>query len=113
MTGVQSERSAWLSEAEVKTGSGSFRRQLFAGSGYHASNERVLHFGLGEADIAESITVHWPSGQQSVMTAVPADCTIEIREGFPTAIRRFGSELSVIPVQCDTASVPAELNGPR
>lgn len=113
LIGVRSERSAWLSEAEVKAGSGSTRRQLFAGSGYHASNERILHFGLGEADVADSITVYWPSGQQSVMTAVPADCTIEIREGFPTALRRIGSELSVIPVQNDTASVPPELNGAR
>ncbi len=37
-------------------------RQLTAGDGFHASNERRLTFGLGPRQVAETVVVRWPSG---------------------------------------------------
>jgi hypothetical protein len=35
---------------------------LVGGNGYLGQNETILHFGLGEAEIADEIEVRWPAG---------------------------------------------------
>ena len=40
----------------------SHTRQLTAGDGYQASNERVLVFGVGNSEQAAEVTIDWPSG---------------------------------------------------
>ncbi|MCR9200568.1 MAG: FG-GAP-like repeat-containing protein [Planctomycetaceae bacterium] len=47
------------------------RAAVTAGDGYHASNERVLHFGLGDADVIDRLEVHWPDGRQQSWRDVP------------------------------------------
>ncbi len=69
--------------AEVHFAGTSIRQQLTAGDGYEASNERVLHFGLGEHTVVERLTVHWPSGATSSFDAIPADRFIDIAEQIP------------------------------
>lgn len=112
LMGNGSERSAWLSEAEVSAGGSKTKRQLFAGSGYHASNERCLHFGLGSSSRIDSIQIEWPSGRTSRLEGVDADCTLEIREGFPTAVRRDEAGLSVLAVQNADAAASAGNGAP-
>ena len=47
------------------------RAALTAGDCYHASNERVLHFGLGDASVIDRLEVHWPDGRQQAWQNVP------------------------------------------
>ncbi len=64
------------------TATGSWKKQLLAGDGYHASNERVLQFGLGETDQIEKVVITWPLGGQTNVERPPVDSTLEAVEGM-------------------------------
>lgn len=42
-------------------------RQIMAGDGYLASNEKICIFGLDQNEVASKLVVHWPSGVESVV----------------------------------------------
>lgn len=42
-------------------------------------NDPRLHFGLGEARVAD-IEIRWPSGLRQAFAKVEADCLVEIDE---------------------------------
>jgi hypothetical protein len=64
---------------------------LRSGSSYLSASELVLTFGLGRYDKAESIEIHWPSGQLDRLSAVPAGATLVVTEAKGiTATREFG-----------------------
>jgi hypothetical protein len=50
-----------------------------ATAGYSCSNDKRLHFGLGDAKTAQ-IEVLWPSGTRQTLKDVPADQFLKIRE---------------------------------
>lgn len=62
LIGVKSARDAIGTTVEARIGSRTIIRQLTAGDGYQASNDRRLIFGTGEADVVDRLTVRWPSG---------------------------------------------------
>jgi len=67
----------------------SWTKQLVAGDGYMACNERCLHFGLGAIDVIDEIRVAWPSGNTTLLRAVPSDSTLTLIEGaFAGTLRR-------------------------
>lgn len=57
-------------------------RQLVAGDGYQASNERKLTFGLRATREIDRIEIDWPSGKQ-VLAGPPSDSEIMVVEGQP------------------------------
>jgi len=69
----------------VKTDSRLLYRQLLAGDGYQASNERQLVFGTGP-DERVDISLVWPSGLQQSFTNVATEQTWLAIEGRPTLI---------------------------
>ncbi len=74
-------RDAFYSRVEVRTDESLCVRQLTAGSGYHASNERLLQFGLGSIVDVKSVRVIWPSGAETIIENPDVDCTFELVEG--------------------------------
>ena len=76
-----SSRDAFFTRVEVRTDQQHWTRQLLAGNGYHASNERVLQFGLGSSVDVKSVRVHWPSGAETLIETPGVDCTLELVEG--------------------------------
>lgn len=61
-------------------------RQLTAGDGYHASNERRIVFGLGAANQIEALTVRWPSGHLQSFANVAANTELLLVEHRDEAI---------------------------
>ena len=55
-------------------------RQLTAGDGYQASNERRLVFGLGTETRVDALTVHWPSGYLQSFANVSANSELMLVE---------------------------------
>lgn len=81
-----SARDAIGAVVEVHAGSTQSSRQMIAGDGYQASNERILHFGLSHASSVDRVIVRWPSGNTSIAENVPLDTTIHLIEGKPFVI---------------------------
>lgn len=73
-------RDAIGTVVEVATNDRKWTKQLVAGDGYMASNERMLQFGLGEAAAVTEIQVRWPSGKTTTVQNPPIDVTIELVE---------------------------------
>ena len=80
LIGTTSSREAIGTTVEVRSGDRALSRQLVAGDGYQASNERQLIFGVGAAD-AVDITVRWPSGRADAFKNVHASTVWTAVEG--------------------------------
>jgi len=62
LCGAISARDAHGATVVVQSEGRRITRQLTAGDGYQASNERALVFGLGQSETIHQISVRWPSG---------------------------------------------------
>ena len=78
---TQTARDAFGSLVTLKIADRAITRQLIAGGGYMASNERVVEFGLGGSDRVDEITIRWPSGATSYLKSPPVDSTLVVVEG--------------------------------
>ncbi len=67
-------------------------RQLTAGDGFQASNQRVLVLGLGASRVVPSVEVTWPSGERQVFDGLPLDSEVVLVEGRSQAFRLPGPE---------------------
>jgi enediyne biosynthesis protein E4 len=81
LTGTKSNRDGIDAVVRVTAGSDAQSQVLRSGSSYLSSSELVLTFGLGPHAQADSIEVHWPSGQVDKLTKVTADQIITVKEG--------------------------------
>lgn len=82
--GVASNRAALGAKVSVSAMvSGSRVRQLrvIEGANAYCSQNLDLHFGLGDAAVADTIEVEWPSGAFDLLTGVALDRRITIEEG--------------------------------
>lgn len=91
--GTDSARDAIGVRVECRYGDRSARRQLTAGDGYMASNERQLLFGLGDHQLVDELTVRWPSGRVQSFRQVAADRHWLAIEGRPALL-----SLPVVPL---------------
>jgi hypothetical protein len=51
-----------------------------AGSGWQSSDDGRMHVALGNADHADAVEVHWPSGKVSTVDGAPADVPMIVTE---------------------------------
>ena len=79
LVGVKSNRSAIGARVTVKYGGLMQAQEVLAQSSYLSTNDRRLHFGLGDVD-SVSLEVRWPSGQRQSFAKVAADQLVTINE---------------------------------
>ena len=51
-----------------------------AGSGYLSQDDARVHFGLGAAAKADTVTITWPSGKLQTLRDVTADRVVTVEE---------------------------------
>lgn len=73
LCGVQSARDAIGATVTVQAEHRTMMRQLTAGDGYQASNERILNFGLNGAGAVQRIVVRWPTGKREEFTPLAGE----------------------------------------
>ncbi len=56
------------------------RRDQVGGAHGRAQDDTRVHFGLGRNEVAERVTVYWPSGRVQVIDEVPADQYLTLDE---------------------------------
>jgi hypothetical protein len=95
--GTTSPRDAIGSTVEVATPEKSWKKQLLAGDGVMASNQRILQFGIGEATSVSRVHVTWPSGKTTVLENLPVNETVELVEDAGWASLSDGSRRRASP----------------
>jgi hypothetical protein len=78
--GTRSNRSAIGARVRVVAGERAQIDEVLSGSGYYSQNDLRLHFGLGEAAVAELVEVKWPSGAAQSVRDVKANQILRIEE---------------------------------
>ncbi len=73
LRGTESSRDAIGSVVTVSAGGKRLVRELTAGDGFQASNERRIVIGIGSAEAVEELTVRWPSGINQKFENIPVD----------------------------------------
>ena len=81
LVGTRSDRDACGATATVTTSEGrTLVRQVTAGDGYHASNERTLVFGFGEYTV-DRLEVRWPAGTVQSFEGIDRNRHVMLVEG--------------------------------
>jgi len=81
LVGTKSNRSGIGSRVEVQTENIALIDEVAAGTGYLSQNSLKLHFGLGDEDLIQKITLRWPSGITEIYENIPANKSYEFVEG--------------------------------
>ncbi len=88
--GATSARDAIGATVTVTIAGHKIVRQLTAGDGYLASNERKLIIGVGVAVMVEELRVRWPSGVTTTFHDVPSNQdVILVERRSPLIVRRL------------------------
>lgn len=76
-----SSRDAVGTEVRARVGDRTIVRQLTAGDGYEASNERIVVIGVGAAERIDEVVIRWPSGAVQRFGGVPVPLRAAVCEG--------------------------------
>jgi hypothetical protein len=56
-------------------------RELYPANGFCSQAPSLVHFGLGDAEKVDTLTIRWPSGKVQVLKGLKADRHIVVEEG--------------------------------
>ncbi len=97
LNATSSARDAIGAVVEVHAANRRWSKQLVAGDGYMASNERCVPFGVATAETIDSVRVIWPSGRVSIVEHVPSDSELTLVEGRAIGrLRRANGDVSIV-----------------
>ena len=80
LDGASNNRRGIGSRIAIETEAGEQIRELTTAQGYMASNEPLIHFGLGDAKRIKRLTVKWPNGMLQQFEDVPTNHYLVISE---------------------------------
>jgi len=89
LRGIRGNRDALGARVTVAAGGVSRVAEVRCGRGYQGHFGSRLHFGLGDADRVERITVRWPGGATTTLDDPPVDRALLLREdgaGFDLSV---------------------------
>jgi hypothetical protein len=73
LVGTRSNRSAIGAEVVIEASGLRQRRIIDGGMGFASQNDRRLHFGLGRREWVDRVVIHWPSGEEQVLSHLAVD----------------------------------------
>jgi hypothetical protein len=80
LVGAKSNRDGYGARVVVEAGGKKRMGRCGTDGSYLSASDRRVHFGLGSAATADTVTVYWPSGKKDVLKAVAADKNVTVRE---------------------------------
>jgi enediyne biosynthesis protein E4 len=81
LAGTKSNRMGFGAQVRVTTGDGQKQyNEVTTSTGYAASSDPRVHFGLGTFNTAREIAIRWPSGMRQVLQNVQADRIVTVQE---------------------------------
>ncbi len=79
--GTTNNYDGFGTKAIVYANGDSYLREVDGGSSYESQNSTILHFGLGENSIIDSLEVTWLGGETQMIYDIPANQMLQIKEG--------------------------------
>jgi hypothetical protein len=79
--GPKSPRDAIGATVYLTSGSMRQRGDVMSSGSYMSANDPRLHFGLGQATQVDKVEIHWPDGQQEIVSLPGVDRYFAIEEG--------------------------------
>jgi tetratricopeptide (TPR) repeat protein len=109
--GGSSNRDAIGARGEVLLGGLKTGKKLVttlrAGEGFLSQSGKTLHFGLGQTEEVEKVTIRWPDGQEKILKDLVVDRRYRIRQGESRVeliprresvdLEKFSGESEVVP----------------
>jgi hypothetical protein len=80
LVGKKSNRDGIGAKIAVSAGGRQQQAERVAGSGYLSQDDARVHFGLGAAAKADTVTITWPSGKIQTLRDVSADRIVTVEE---------------------------------
>jgi hypothetical protein len=87
LRGTNGSRDAIGTIVRVMSGGRTITRQLTAGDGYQASNQRQLIFGLGPAEKIDQVEIQWLGGGRQTFTDLSLDTEYIALEGRDSLVK--------------------------
>lgn len=91
LRGITGSRDAIGTIVRLKCNGRTLTRQLTAGDGYQASNQRQLVFGLGDSTQNAELEIRWPGGATQTFTDVAVDAEYIAVEARGTLVKCVSS----------------------
>lgn len=111
LQGVHTDLNGLGSRIEVVVDGRLLIREIEGGSSHLSQNTTIAHFGLGESDQVESVTVKWLGGKTQILENVEANQHIVIVEEGESTVSFDQDQLKVYPsVFTDYAILEYELD---
>ena len=70
LIGTESERDAVGASVKIQHANTVWSNWQIGGDGFLCSNQNEMHFGVGDIDLIETITIQWPSGSLQTFESV-------------------------------------------
>jgi hypothetical protein len=80
LEGTPANRSAIGAKVEVRSGNRAQIQEVRSGGSYLSQGDLRLHFGLGQVERADQVTITWSGGQQQTTKALEANRVHVLRE---------------------------------
>ena len=98
--GTESNKSAIGARITIETAGQKWTDEIVGTSGYATQNSFTLHFGMGQNNIIEKMTIRWPNGLEEVYENLKVNTTYSLVEGmgFTTPVVEIDQEPDLISV---------------
>ena len=80
LQGTRSNRDGIGARIKVTAAGKLQYNHMTTASGYASSSAVPVHFGLGDARVADEVEIRWPSGTVQILKNVAADRVLEVKE---------------------------------
>lgn len=111
LEGVETNRNGFGSVVEVQIGDQKYYR-YYHGAGLFTQHVLPVHFGLGNSDNIDKLSVHWLNGHTDVLENIPVNQTIRIKEFEGLVTVASESDIKPVPSQLTLkGNYPNPFNG--
>ncbi len=66
--------------------------------GYKSTVESIIHFGLGDAEVVDTVEIIWPDGKQQQLTDISANQVLEVAYDNAVKLEKNDRHLSYTPI---------------
>jgi len=87
LEGTTTNKSAIGTRVLIEAGDFKTTDQIMSGSGWASQNRLALHFGLGDHEVIDRISIFWPRSENQILEQVPVNQILRIKEPEATAIK--------------------------